>query len=80
MKLIPERENVLYMAVGPGTVGRPEGAPLPHPVPVYPGPPHASLSLLIMPEKDYESPYPPPLGGWLGSGPRGRGNGGGSCL
>ena len=66
LEMIPERDMFLPY-VGPGTVGRPEGAPCPHPVPIFPPRPPRTIAPVTGPEADYVSPYPPPPGGWTGS-------------
>ena len=60
LKMIPER-HMFHPYAGPGAVGRSEGVPRPHPIPIFPPRPQVTA-----PEADYESPYPPPPGGWMG--------------
>ena len=72
LEMIPERDKFLPYA-GPGAVGRPEGAPRPYPVPIFPPRPLRTLAPVTGPEAHYESPYPPPPGGWMGSASSGSG-------
>ena len=66
LEMIPERDMFLPYA-GPGAVGRPEGARRPHPKPILRPRPIGTLVPATGPEAEYESPYPPPPGGWTGS-------------
>ena len=61
LKMIPQRDMFLPYA-GPGAVGRPEGAPCPHPVPIFSPRPPRTLAPVTGPEADYVSPYPRHLG------------------